>query len=63
MNKNSKFRGLMDSIELDIAHNKIGVHGLYQIMLETLDAVEKDLAPQWVSVLNSKPKQCQCVAV
>lgn len=55
MNKNSKFRGLMDSIELDIAHNKIGVHSLYQLMLETLDAVEKDLAPKWVSVGDRLP--------
>jgi len=42
MNKNSKYRPLMDELKLKISTNEIGVHGLYRIMIETLDEVEAD---------------------
>lgn len=57
MNKNSKYRPVMDEIQSQIMRAEIGVTGLYQIMLETLSDVEKDLAPQWVSVSDRLPEE------
>jgi len=42
MNKNSKYRELLDSVKLQITRAEIGVTGVYQLMLETLDKAEKD---------------------
>ena len=44
MNKQSKYRFLMDDIQDKICRAEIGVTGLYKIMLETLDEAEQELA-------------------
>ena len=40
MNKHSKYRPLLDKVELKIARHELSVHGAYQIMLESLDEAE-----------------------
>lgn len=50
MNKHSKYRPLMDEIQGQIMRAEIGVTGLYQIMLETLDEAEKEHKDELESV-------------
>lgn len=58
MNKHSKYRPLMDVIQTKIMRAEIGVTNLYQIMLETLDDIEKEDKPKWTSIKNPPSKTC-----
>ena len=40
MNKNSKYRPLLDKVEDEIMQAEVGVTGVYQYMLEALDRAE-----------------------
>ena len=40
MNKHSKYRPLLDKVELKIARHELSFHEVYQIMLESLDEAE-----------------------
>ena len=41
MNTYSKYRPLLDKVELQISRHEAGVHNVYQIMLEALDKAEE----------------------
>ena len=60
MNKHSKYRPMLDDLELKIARNEISLREMYQTILETLDAIEKsEPKNEWISVDDEPDVDCE----